>query len=131
MPRGVGTVELRAVCPAHIPDRRGARVAPTSPGLPGIFALADADKLTQLVAKAGFHEVHTGTVTAFYETATPAQMTEWLRDVAPPIVNLLRRQLPEVRERVWHHVTEAWAPLTTTSGSVRTENQAIWLAATK
>jgi hypothetical protein len=51
--------------------------------------------------------------------------------VAPPIVNLLSEQSPEVRERIWHHVTEAWAPLITTSGSVRTENQAIWLAATK
>jgi hypothetical protein len=83
------------------------------------------------VADAGFHDVQTGTVTAVYETATPAQMTEWLRDVAPPIVNLLSEQSPEVRERIWRHVTESWAPLTTTSGSVRTENQAIWLAAKK
>jgi hypothetical protein len=58
-------------------------------------------------------------------------MTEWLRDVAPPIVNLLSEQSPEVRERIWRHVTGSWAPLTTTSGSVRTENQAIWLAAKK
>jgi ubiquinone/menaquinone biosynthesis C-methylase UbiE len=36
---------------------------PPSPGLPGIFALADADRLTQLVADAGFHDVETGTVT--------------------------------------------------------------------
>jgi enediyne biosynthesis protein CalE5 len=50
---------------------------------------------------------------------------------APHRVNLLSEQSPEVRERIWRHVTESWAPLTTTSGSVRTENQAIWLAAKK
>jgi ubiquinone/menaquinone biosynthesis C-methylase UbiE len=102
-----------------------------APGWPGIFALADADRLAQLVADAGFHDIHTGTVTAVYETPSPAQMTQWLRDVAPPIVNLLKGQPPEVQEQIWHDVTDAWSPLTTTSGSVRTENQAIWLAATK
>ena len=70
-------------------------------------------------------------MTAVYETPSPAEMTQWLRDVAPPIVNLLNGQPPEVQEQIWRDVTDAWAPLTTTSGSVRTENQAIWLAATK
>ena len=104
--------------------------APSS-GRPGIFALADADRLAQLVADAGFHEVVTGTVTAVYETSTPQAMTRWLRDVAPPITNLLKGQPTDVQERIWRKVTDAWQPLMTASGSVRTENQAILVAARK
>lgn len=101
------------------------------PGRPGIFALADRHHLAQLVADAGFRDVQTGTVTAIYETASPPAFTQWTRDVAPPIANLLNGQPPEIQDQVWHKVTEAWAPLTTADGRVTTKNQAIWVAATK
>jgi enediyne biosynthesis protein CalE5 len=101
------------------------------PGRPGIFALADRHALERLVTDAGFRDVETGTVTAVYETPSPEDFTQWARDVAPPIANLLQGQSPEVKEQTWRKVTEAWAPLTTPDGRVRTENQAIWVAATK
>ena len=101
------------------------------PGRPGIFALADRRALERLVADAGFRDVETGTVTAVYETPSPEHFTEWARDVAPPIANLLKGQAPEVQEQVWRKVTEAWMPLTTPDGRARTENQAIWVAATR
>lgn len=104
---------------------------PPSPGRPGPFALADADALTRLVSDAGFRDVETGAVKAIYETASPEDFTQWTRDVAPPIVNLVKGQPPEVQERIWRKVTEAWAPLVTREGRVRTENKAIWVAATK
>jgi ubiquinone/menaquinone biosynthesis C-methylase UbiE len=101
------------------------------PGRPGIFALADRHRLAQLVADAAFRDVETGTVTAVYETASPEDFTQWARDVAPPIANLLKGQPPEVQDHVWRKVTEAWAPLTTADGRVHTDNEAIWVAATK
>ena len=101
------------------------------PGRPGIFALADRHALKRLVADAGCRDVKTGTVTAVYETSSPEDFTHWARDVAPPIANLLKGQSLEVQEEVWRKVTEAWTPLTTADGRVRTENQAIWVAATK
>ena len=64
-------------------------------------------------------------------TASPEDFTQWTKDVAPPIANLLMGQPPAVQEQVWQRVTEAWTPLTTPEGRVRTENQAIWVAATK
>jgi ubiquinone/menaquinone biosynthesis C-methylase UbiE len=100
-------------------------------GRPGIFALADGDRLARLASAAGFRDVKVGTVTAVYETASAQQMTRWLRDVAPPIVKLLDGQPDDVQARIWQKVTEAWEPLTTAGGGVRTENQAIWLAGTK
>jgi ubiquinone/menaquinone biosynthesis C-methylase UbiE len=104
---------------------------PPPPGRPGPFALADADALARLVSDAGFRDVATGAVKAIYETASPEDFTQWTRDVAPPIVNLVKGQPPEVQERVWRKVTEGWAPLVTPEGRVRTENKAIWVAATK
>jgi ubiquinone/menaquinone biosynthesis C-methylase UbiE len=104
---------------------------PPPPGRPGPFALADAGALARLVADAGFQDVETGTVTAIYETASPEDFTQWTRDVAPPIVNLVKGQPPDVQERVWRKVTETWAPLVTPEGRVRTENKSIWVAATK
>jgi hypothetical protein len=100
-------------------------------GRPGIFALADADRLAQLVEDAGFQEVVTGTVTAIYETSSPQAMTRWLRDVAPPITNLLKGQPADVEDRIWRKVTDGWRPFLTASGSVRTENQAILVTARK
>lgn len=40
-------------------------------------------------------------MTAVYETESPEAFTQWARDVAPPIVNLLKGQPLEVQERVW------------------------------
>lgn len=100
-------------------------------GRPGPFALADARMLAQLVADAGFRNVETGTMTVIYETASPEEFTRWIRDVAPPIVNLTNGQPPEVQQRVWRKVTDAWVPLMTDTGRVRTRNQAVWVAATK
>jgi SAM-dependent methyltransferase len=104
--------------------------APT-PGRPGAFALGDPDRLSRLVAAAGFRDVETGSLTVVFETGSPEDFTQFIRDVAPPIANLVNGQPPEVQDQVWRKVTAAWAPYLTSDGHVRTENQAIWVAAAK
>ena len=104
---------------------------PPPAGVPGPFALADAGQLVELVEAAGFTDVATGTVTVIYELGSPELATRWLRDVAPPITALVDAQPPEVQQRVWAKVTEAWAPYTTADGRVRLENQAVWVIGTK
>jgi ubiquinone/menaquinone biosynthesis C-methylase UbiE len=104
---------------------------PPSPGRPGPFALADANALAGLVAEAGFRDVETGTVTATYETASSKDFTQWTRDVAPPISNLVKEQPLGVQAHIWRKVTEAWTPAVRSDARVRTENTAIWVAATR
>jgi hypothetical protein len=87
--------------------------------------------LAELVEAAGFTDVQTGTVTAVYQTGSPQLATRWLRDVAPPISSLVDDQPPDVQQRVWAEVTQAWAPYTTADGRVRLENQAVWVVGTK
>jgi SAM-dependent methyltransferase len=104
---------------------------PPPPGLPGVFALADQGRLEMLVRKAGFQDVEAGIVSVVFETDTPAQFTEFIRDVAPPFSVLLRDRALDARERIWGKVTEAYGRFADASGRVRTTNQAVWVAATK
>jgi len=117
---------------APVPVIRAELGLPPPPaGIPGPFALADAGQLARLVEAAGFTDVETGTVTAIYQTDSPELATRWLREVAPPISSLVDGRPPEVQERVWAKVTQAWAPYTTADGRVRLENQAVWVTGTR
>jgi len=100
-------------------------------GQPGIFALADPRRLKRLVLEAGFRDVETGAIAVIFETPTPAQFTEFIRDVAPSFNVLLKDQTPDARERVWAKVTEAYGRFAAASGRVRTTNEAIWVAGKK
>ena len=104
---------------------------PPPPGLPGVFTLADEQRLATLARQAGFHDVETGTVQVIFETETAAQFTKFIRDVAPPFSVLLKDHAPEEQERIWGKVTKAYARCADSSGRVRTGNEAIWVAATK
>jgi SAM-dependent methyltransferase len=123
-----GTVQFAAPVPVI---RAELQLPPPPAGIPGPFALADVGQLAALVEAAGFTDVQTGTVTAIYQTGSPELATRWLRDVAPPIASLVDAHPPEVQERVWAKVTQAWAPYTTADGRVRLENQAVWVTGTK
>ena len=123
-----GTVQFAAPVPVI---RVELQLPPPPAGIPGPFALADAGQLVELVAAAGFTDVETGIVTAIYQTDSPELATRWLRDVAPPISTLVDGRPPEVQERVWAKVTEAWAPYITADGRVRLENQAVWVTGTR
>jgi ubiquinone/menaquinone biosynthesis C-methylase UbiE len=116
---------------APMPLIRAELQLPPPPAGPGPFALGDADQLAELVEAAGFTDVGTGTATAIYQTGSPELATRWLREVAPPISSLIDSQPPEVRQRLWAKVTQAWAPYTTSDGHVRLENQAIWVTGSK
>jgi SAM-dependent methyltransferase len=70
-------------------------LGPPPSGQPGIFALADERRLAALMREAGFEDVETGTVSVIFETDTPAQFTEFIRDVAPPFTVLLKDQTPD------------------------------------
>lgn len=104
---------------------------PPPPGRPGAFALSDQNRLAELVAQAGFRDVETGTVLVIFETDSPEQYTEFIRDVAPQLTTLLSGQPATVVERVWSRVTDAYRRFQGADGRVRTENQAIWFKGLK
>ena len=122
------TVQFAAPVPLI---RAELQLPPPPAGIPGPFALADPGQLAGLVEAAGFTDVETGTLTAIYQPGSAELATRWLRDVAPPITALVDAQSPEVQERVWAKVTQAWASYTTGGGRVRLENQVVWVTGTR
>ena len=103
-------------------------IDPPPPG-PGPFALGEDGLLAGLVRSAGFENVRTGTAVAIYEFPSPEACTQWLRDVAPPITELIAHHPTDVQEKVWSRVTDAWAPFLDDTGAVQLPCTAIWAAA--
>jgi hypothetical protein len=118
-----------AAAGATIADELG--LPPPPQGVPGVFALADQRRLEKLAREAGFQDVKTGTTAVIFEAETPAQFTEFIRDVAPPFSVLLKDQTPDARERIWRKVTEAYERFADATGRVRTTNEAVWVAGTR
>jgi enediyne biosynthesis protein CalE5 len=115
-------VQFAAAVPVILEE---LQLPPPPPGRPGIHALADPVRLSDLVSGAGFREVETDTVSAIFETETPEQFTQFLRDVAPPVSRLVEDQPSAVQERVWARVTQTWKRFLAPDGHVRTHNEAI------
>ena len=111
--------------------RRLLELPPPPTDRPGLFALADPQRLHEVVTAAGFTEVELGTATAVFEFASPTEATRFLRDCAPPVTALVEHEPAEVRERVWQRVTdEAWEPYVGDDGRVRLPNLAHCVTAT-
>jgi enediyne biosynthesis protein CalE5 len=101
------------------------------PDAPGLFALADDDRLAAVVRDAGFDDLRVGRTTATFAFDSPAEATRFLRDCAPPVTALVEEAPPEVREQVWTRVTEeVWQPFTGDDGRVHLPNEAHWISAT-
>lgn len=86
---------------------RVLELPPPAPGTAGVFALADPQRLEQLVRGAGFTDVATEWLPL---PATFESLEEYLRfvqDVGAPIKNLLAERDAETRQRVWEAVAEA------------------------
>lgn len=98
-------------------------------GGPGPFALGEPGALEDLVSRAGFTGLASGTALVVYETPNAEACTRWLRDVAPPITELIADQPTSVQQEVWERVTEAWAPFQGDDGAIRLPCTAMWVAA--
>ncbi len=111
--------------------RRLLELPPPPQDRPGLFALADPQRLHEVVSAAGFAEVELGTATATFEFASPAEATRFMRDCAPPVTALVEPLPADRRERVWQRVTdEAWEPYIGGDGRVRLPNLAHCVTAT-
>jgi ubiquinone/menaquinone biosynthesis C-methylase UbiE len=98
---------------------------------PGPFALGADGVLETLVRETDFAEVVSGTAVVTYTTPSPQACTEWVRDVAPPITELIADQPAHVQDEVWRRVTQAWAPFQGPDGAVRLPCTAVWVRATR
>ena len=99
-------------------------------GGPGPFALGEPGALENLVRHAGFTDVAAGTTVAVYELPDSETCTRWVRDVAPPITELIAGQPASIQDEVWDRVTDAWEPFQGEDGHVRLPCTAVWASGT-
>ena len=90
---------LWAAVPARELVERG-HVDPPQPGDPGIFALADPDHITVLLAQAGFHEHTIEQVPFMWRYVSPAEHWELTLRLAGPLADALQELSEEERETV-------------------------------
>ena len=95
-------------------------------GGPGPFALGEHGALENLVREAGFTDIAAGATLAVYEFPDSETCTQWVRDVAPPITELIAGQPAAVQDEVWNRVTRAWEPFHGEDGHVRLPCTAVW-----
>ena len=125
-----GPEEVTMAAPVPV-IRRLLELPPPPQGRPGLFALADPQRLHEVVSAAGFAEIELGTATATFEFASPAEATRFMRDCAPPVTALVEHLPADTRERAWQRVTdEAWQPYIGDDGRVRLSNLAHCVTAT-
>jgi enediyne biosynthesis protein CalE5 len=103
-------------------------IDPPPPG-PGPFALGEDGVLEGLVRAAGFTAVRLDMAVAVYETPSAEACTRWIRDVAPPITELVADQPTAVQVQIWDRVTDAWAPFADSNGAVQLPCSAVCVAA--
>ena len=108
---------------------RELELPPPAPGTPGPLSLADADALEAKVRQSGFDDVRTERrdVTTPWESAN--EFVRFMRAIAAPVNNMLANESPERRDEVWRAVEEATAQHAGSDGSVRLENEVIYLIA--
>jgi SAM-dependent methyltransferase len=108
---------------------RELELPPPAPGTPGPLTLSDADALEAKVRASGFDDVRTERrdVTAPWDS--PNEFVRFMQAISAPLNNLLADQSPERREEVWRAIEDAMARQAETDGSLRLENEVIYITA--
>lgn len=105
--------------------REVLELPPPPPDVPGPFRLADETALGQMLRKAGFDGVYTERMTVRYTFPSLDVFLQFQREIAAPLIALLREHPPERQEAVWQAIARAVAPFTDPQGRITFPNEAI------
>ena len=80
---------------------------PPPPGRPGPLSRPTPDAVGGLLAGGGFSGIEVEQLELSMEWDSPADFTSFVKEIAPPVSNLLASHPPEVREETWAAITDA------------------------
>jgi SAM-dependent methyltransferase len=101
---------------------------PPDPTAPGLFALADPHRLGQVLISAGFDDVAATPFTFPFRFPSAGEYTEFIREVAPPISQLIAERAPEKADAVWGQVTSAARARAANDGSITFDNEMLFVS---
>jgi hypothetical protein len=108
---------------------RGA-MPPPDPEAPGMFALADRDKLASMLAEAGFSEIEIDAVELDRSHESFDDMWDFQLDCAAPIAAVLRELDPAELAEVRVAVERRYEPFTAPDGIITLPASTVVAAAT-
>jgi ubiquinone/menaquinone biosynthesis C-methylase UbiE len=108
-----------------IPKVLGSPPPPPPPGAPSLFKLAPDGVLASAFGDAGFADVQTETVNVAFELSSPEDYSNFLKDIAPPIIALTANLSPAKQDEFWSALAEAAKRFANADGSLIMPNETI------
>jgi SAM-dependent methyltransferase len=82
-------------------------VAPPPPGTPGPLSRPTPAAIGGLLEASGFSDVEVDELEASFEWESPEEFTRFIKEIAPPVINLIEPHPQDVQEETWAAITEA------------------------
>jgi SAM-dependent methyltransferase len=101
---------------------------PPDPAAPGLFALADRPRLEQVLVTAGFEDVKVTPFNFAFRFPSAAVYAEFMREIAPPISQLIAERVPGKADSVWQKFEAAARSQAADDGGVTFENEMLFVS---
>jgi len=97
-------------------------VPPPPPGTPGPLSRPTPEAISAILEGGGFSDVQVEELELEFEYDSPEEFTRFIREIAPPVSNLLASHPPEVQDETWAAITDAVRAHAGDDGKVRMKN---------
>src|SRR5205809_3211403 len=99
-------------------------VPPPPPGTPGPLSRPTHEAISSILEGGGFSDVEVEEIELDFEYDSPEEFTRFIREIAPPVSNLMRSHPQEVQDETWAAITDAIRAHAGDDGKVRMKNLA-------
>jgi enediyne biosynthesis protein CalE5 len=103
-------------------------VPPPPPGTPGPLSRPTDEAISSILEGGGFSDVQVEELELEFEYDTAQEFTRFIREIAPPVSNLMRSHPQEVQDETWAAITDAVGAHTDDDGKVRMNNLVLMAA---
>ncbi|MBI2412726.1 MAG: methyltransferase domain-containing protein [Deltaproteobacteria bacterium] len=111
--------------------RKELKLPPPPSDKPNPFSLADKARCERMLREAGLNVVSVEGIDVTLELPDIKTYCAYIKDVAGPVMALLKDQSEERRTQIWKAIEGACGRFALTSGGIKMENQAICVAGRK
>jgi ubiquinone/menaquinone biosynthesis C-methylase UbiE len=82
-------------------------IPPPPPGTPGPLSRPTPEAIGGLLEAGGFSGVEVDEMEVSFEWGSPEEFTQFIKEIAPPVIKLIEPHPEEIQEETWDAITEA------------------------